>query len=67
MDAAITVTAIRAREFDDVGHQRGFIGGGLRRPALRRAILSKRGACATLRNTRLLLHVLDTGPATGAA
>jgi hypothetical protein len=67
MDAAITVAAIRARQFDDVGHQGGFIVGGLRRPALRRAILSKRGARATLRNIQLLLDVLDAGSATGGA
>jgi hypothetical protein len=67
VDAAITVAAISARQFDDVGQKRGFIVGGSRRPALRRAMVSECGACAPLRNIQLLLDVLDAGPATGGA
>lgn len=66
-DAAIPVAAIGARQFDNVLNQPRFIIGRLLRPALRRSIMSKRRACATLRNIQLLLYVPDAGPATSGA
>ena len=58
---------IGARQLDHVLDQPRFIVGRLRRPALRRAIMSKRRARVTLRNIQLLLYVLDAGPAAGGA
>ena len=63
----IAVTAIGARQSDNISGQTRFVGAPPRRLALRRAVLSERRTGTALRHLQFTLNVIDAlTPARGA-
>jgi hypothetical protein len=66
-DPAISVTAVLAGKFDDVGGQRGLIIGRRRDLPLRRSMLSQRSACPSLGDAKIGCYMIDACTASGGA